>query len=466
MSYTPKQLEFIEKARQRISQDPRSRLSSVTKDVIERNNFVFDAHCHLFDSKCINVMYLAIRMIAGIPEMLKPTAYKILTGNSMPHEMKIASTKELVENIYDDPSIIGSISDVEEAVNKMKLNLDLIELERATSNKVELSKLGLGEFLRRCRFILNLLGSKKMEDVYKSFRDKYGIHHVNRELSGEDCELVTIALGMDLNMAWDNSIKKSQQEQNKELSELSAQYPVLPFLPIDPRRADHDNNSSEENLYDVFLSAFDSVEPKFFGVKCYPALGYAPTDSRLKPIFQICAEKNIPIMTHCGGESVSTFAKPLFVNRNGIEQEIKQSTRTAKARILNEPIEWAPVLEEFQGLKLCFGHFGSGKAWSEPNSIYSKRVQIIMDLMKKHQVYSDFSFNLESEQATAKFMEKLKEDNEEGDLIRSRTMFGTDFWVVLPMSNLNLDQRKFLDQLGVMKENLLRKNVISFLGLV
>src|SRR5688572_3507752 len=146
MSYTPKQLWFIEQARQRISQDPGSRLTSVTKDVIERNNFVFDAHCHLFDSKCINAMYLLIRMIASVPEMLKPTLFKIITGNSMKHEMKVTSRQELVENIYDDPFFLSANSDVDELITKMQLNLDLVEMETATSNKAELSKLGIGEF--------------------------------------------------------------------------------------------------------------------------------------------------------------------------------------------------------------------------------------------------------------------------------------------------------------------------------
>ncbi|WP_129022052.1 amidohydrolase family protein [Edaphocola flava] len=461
MNYTAKQIEFIEQARESISNESHSRLSPITQEALQRNNFVFDAHCHVFDSKCINVKYLILRMIAGVPEMLKPILYKILTGNTMGEELKIVAKEELVESIYDEFDFLSNTKDVTSFIEEMEINLDSVELEMNTANKIGLSKLGVGEFLKRYRYILSLLKSAKMEDVYKSFRDKYGVHGIVSEMNEKEYELITIILGMDLNIAWDDSIEKSQQEQIRELGLLASKYPVLPFLPLDPRRV-----GTENDLYETFLNAFSTDHPSFFGVKCYPALGYLPTDSRLKPIFQICAEKNIPVMTHCGGESVSTFINPILVDRNGVEEQINLNSRKARARFLNEPREWIDVLKIFPELRLCFGHFGSGKAWSEPNSIYFKRVQIILDLMKEYRnVYADFSYNIESSIATSNFITKLTQLNSDGDLMRTKTMFGTDFWVVLPMSDLNLDQRMFLDKLGELKDNLLRINVLSYLNL-
>ena len=65
MNYTTKQQAFIEQAHERISDDPASRLKEAARAVIARGNFVADAHCHLFDARCINAKYLAVRMLAG-----------------------------------------------------------------------------------------------------------------------------------------------------------------------------------------------------------------------------------------------------------------------------------------------------------------------------------------------------------------------------------------------------------------
>ena len=301
-----------------------------------------------------------------------------------------------------------------------------------------------------------------MSHVYETFRDRYAINHVINKAFETDTEMVTIVLGMDLNSGWKESIKKSNTQQNEELGKLPEVYPVIPFLPIDPRRAD---DEGEENLYKLFLKAFDVDNPTFFGVKCYPSLGYLPTDSRLKPIFEICEKKGIPVLTHCGGESVSTFENPISVNSHGTEKTISLRPRAARARYLNEPREWWDVLREHRNLKLCFGHFGSGGAWKNPEDVRAHRISTILEMMEEFNVYADFSFNLDSQKATDNFVNKLNQNSREGELMRERTLFGTDFWVVLPTSNLNLDQANFIRKIGGLRENLVKTNVLNYLGI-
>ena len=51
--------------------DPLQRLSPITKAVIDRDNYVFDAHMHIFDRKCTPVMYFLLRFMS---EKLKLSA--------------------------------------------------------------------------------------------------------------------------------------------------------------------------------------------------------------------------------------------------------------------------------------------------------------------------------------------------------------------------------------------------------
>lgn len=460
MTYTPQQLSFIERAKDQISNDPLTRLSPITRATIERNNFVFDAHCHVFDGECINIKYLAVRMIAGAPEAFKAFIWRLITGENLAFAKMILSKSELIENIYSNPDLIPD-EDFDAFVDRMDAQIAIMETEINASSEKGLLGFSLPEFLIRCSNILRLIGSKRMSDVYVSFRDRYAIHNVINHDYHFNKELITVVLGMDLNSGWEGSIKKSNLEQIDELGQLPQAYPVLPFLPIDPRRAD---DTDADNLYEFFLKAFDKNNPTFFGVKCYPALGYLPSDSRLKPIFEICGEKNIPVMTHCGGETVSTFANPVIVNRNGVEESVSLSPRAARARYLNEPREWLEVLRANPGLKLCLGHFGSEGAWESENDVRAHRIPEILQMMKEFNVYSDFSFNLESGKATDHFVSKLKQQDEDGRLMRERTMFGTDFWVVLPTSNLNLDQHSFIQKTAPFKDDLLKNNVLRFLG--
>lgn len=453
MNFTNEQLTFIEKAMTSISNDPSTRLSPIAKNIIAEDNYVFDAHCHVFDGDCINVKYMAARMVAGAVGGLRSWIWKLVTGKQYTEEKSFLSNAEMIEMIYENPEIIKD-KDLPSALDRMEKELDQMEFE-ANSNK---SLYGFNpiEFIKRYRTIIKLLRSGSMENVYNAFEQNYAIHQVLNYRDGGNKKLLTIALGMDLNSGWEDSVPKTWEEQNTDLALLSKNKPVLPYLPIDPRR---------ENLYDVFLDAFDQNNPQFFGVKCYPALGYLPSDSRLMPIFKICAEKNIPVMTHCGGEIVSTFENPIYVNRLGEQVEINDSKRKHRARRLNEPQEWEFVLNEYSNLRLCLGHYGGGAAW-ENDPATSHRIPKIFEMMTKYDnLYADFSFNLESLTAIKNFRNKLFKDDSIGNLMKERSLFGTDFWVILPLSDLITDQHNFVVETEGLLNELLKTNVLNYLKL-
>lgn len=453
MNFTNEQLTFLDRAMSSISSDPKTRLSPIVKNIIEENNYVFDAHCHVFDGDCINVKYMATRMIAGAVGGLRAWIWKLVTGNQYSEEKSFLSDAEMIEMIYENPEIIKD-KDLTSALDRMEKELEQMEFE-AESTK---SLYGFNpiEFIRRYRTIIKLLRSGSMENVYTAFEQNYAIHQVLNNRDGGNKKLLTIALGMDLNSGWEDTVPKTWEEQNADLASLSKIYPVLPYLPIDPRR---------ENIYEVFLSAFDQSNPQFFGVKCYPALGFLPSDIRLMPIFKICEEKNIPIMTHCGGEIVSTFESPIYANRLGEPVEINDYKRKHRARRLNEPKEWEFVLNKYPNLRLCLGHYGGGAAWENDPST-SHRIPEIFAMMEKYDnIYADFSFNLESLTAIKNFKKKLFKDDSTGKLMKERSLFGTDFWVILPLSDLIEDQHNFVAETEELLNELLKTNVLNYLKL-
>ena len=199
-------------------------------------------------------------------------------------------------------------------------------------------------------------------------------------------------------------------------------------------------------------------------MKLYPALGYHPGHEVLAPIYHICEKCNIPITVHCGGESVSSFENRIETNVFGEPFVVDQGSRKLNARKLNEPSNWFDVMEKFKNLKVNLAHFGGSSAWVESSAEPHKRIKDILSLMEQYDgIYSDFSFNLNDQEATRIFSNRFRSKEPEFDKIKSRTMFGTDYWVVVPQSNLISDQYYFLEMLSDFKNDLLVNNVSDFL---
>jgi len=283
--------------------------------------------------------------------------------------------------------------------------------------------------------IINILNQSDMAGVARQFQDYYAPAE----------QTIFTALMMDI--AYGIPVKPAQSisAQVDELNRLAENAPVLPFLSVDPRRTEEEG---PDNLYKLFLQAFGTTG-HFAGVKCYPSLGYLPSDPLLMPIFEICEAKSIPVTAHCGGTTISSihgivrlngtaYSKawcyfPLKSDWSQWQNKPIGRSRKKKAEFLNHPLHWLPVLQAFPKLKLNLAHMGGYDHWmTYHRKGANPRLDDIAFLMDTYSgVYADFSgIPLNS----ALFKTFLK-DAPHG-VLREKALYGSDFWVNLTSGNL------------------------------
>lgn len=455
IKFTAEEQAFIDLALATIEMDSKKRLSAVAKDVLDRKNYVFDAHSHIFDGQCVDADYMIIRLLKFDDNPILKRLLEFLIKRIIKEEKNFTenmNSADFVENVYLQ-KILKQHSfnkkDVDNFSSKINKEKDLGILMNVDWNNV----------VDRIKDVIRILNSNKMEEVYNYFVK----HAIQNNVPGK--ELISIQLGMDLESGWKGSIQKTYQEQTNELLALSQKQPILPFLPVHPERATKKLGDMNE-LYATFLRCFKKGSPNFYGIKCYPSLGYLPTARVLAPIFAVCEQANIPVITHCGGSMISTFADPVKTDFFGFEVNISEGDRKKNADALNEPHNWEAVLENFKQLRLSFGHFGGDEAWEKSKNTPAPRVSTILSYMHKYpNVYADFSFNFNDRKITKTFGSYFKSTDPNYAPFKTRSLFGTDFWVVVPQSDLEKDQKYFLKVTQGHHDNLLDKNVIAFLGL-
>ncbi len=421
----------------KISSDPNSRLTKLTKRVIAENNFVIDPHVHYFDMHCINKGYFLLRMVKDLLHL------KSIDNEEMDiNEENIYYQKEY----YFDKNE-NWMDELKKEIVDNKIQITSSENTKGFFDKTKVTK---------------LLGLKRMEDVYSFYLSNYSF--------AEACnskDVITTLLQMDLEMGWDVNVNKSMKAQIEEIKILSENKPILPFLACHPKRVSVED--SENELYNLFNLAFCTGETSFFGIKLYPSLGYHPNDFRLWPIYKICEEKHIPVLTHCGGSIVSTDNTnfDVFDGEDLITYNAKN--RKEMANKLNNPELFTKVLEQFPQLKLCFGHFGGFETWGSTNSLTSndleRRKDVIINFMDKYDnIYADFAYNLVESKLCDNLISYIT--NPKNSLVRSRSLFGTDFWVVLGEGDLMKYQKNFvksLNQYKSLKEDVTKDNSMNYL---
>lgn len=458
LKFTATEKAFIDDALQKIELNAKNRINDPVKKVLEKNNFVFDAHSHVFDGKCVDTDYMVIRMLNlednPLAKKLVRFIVRRIIREQIIDENTCQNANQLLDLIYAKRA----------AKDNLFHDLDMRVFDEDDTNDKKEKDLPTVDWLglkKRIKEVFKILNSGKMESVYQYFQ-KHAIHH---HFKGKD--LISIQLGMDLESGWKGSISKTFDDQKKELLELSQHYPVLPFFPVHPDRARKKNAQHDHNeLYNAFIDAFKKGSPTFFGIKIYPSLGYLPADMALAPILEVCERAGIPITAHCGGEIISTFEDEIHTSEFRTPIVIHEANRKANARRLNDPLNWAPVLKEFPELRLNLGHFGSDWAWEKSESELHIRIQTILDLMHQYKnVYADFSFNLNNKKSSENFAKYLHSNDPLYAIMKTKTMFGTDFWVVVPQSNLKKDQKKFKKLTEGHHDALFSQNVINFLGL-
>ena len=193
------------------------------------------------------------------------------------------------------------------------------------------------------------------------------------------------------------SLKNSPEFKDKEHNEDI----LYPFIHADPRRLSQDKGFFEY-LKDGLLSG------DFSGIKLYPPLGYFPFDIRLKPVYDLALEHNLPITTHCSmgpvwyRSSLRTLQNEAYYADGKFEHPITgEKLQGRKPRsftphfthplnyfyLMNCPeelgefwhrclqdkyfdLEGLPMgeftkehLEKYRNLKICLGHFGGSLEW-------------------------------------------------------------------------------------------------------
>ncbi|WP_111707720.1 trypsin-like peptidase domain-containing protein [Lutibacter citreus] len=432
---------FLEKARAQISDDPKTRLTFLVKTYLAEPDCVIDIHTHIFDKRCLSIRYILLRMLKSVA--LSKMGIEAVEQETQKMELLIKEEEEIYEEISQ--GMDDSDADWEKLEAELDKTVDIYE-------NFEIFGFDVKEALQ-------VLRKKNMAEVLDFYHDKYAITNLP-EFSNS--KMVIGILQMDLETGWGGTPRRNFKEQINDIKKISKERAIIPFLALDPRRADA--KGKDENLYELFLDVFSDPNTPFFGVKCYPSLGYKPTDIRLDPIFKICAEKNIPVLTHCGGETVSTFKKTIRIkDKKGYHNyKIPGKKRNDRARYLNEPEHWEPVLEKYNNLKLNLGHFGGDDNWLNFGKFNKNtRIERIFKMMKNPnwKVYGDFSFNLVEDNLFKKFKDELDKQPD----IAARTLYGTDYWVVLPAGDLLQEQDKFLKQLNNHKAAMLRDNTLKYL---
>ena len=182
-------------------------------------------------------------------------------------------------------------------------------------------------------------------------------------------------------------------------------------------------------------------------MKIYASLGFLPEDYRLMPIYEICEEFGLPITTHVGGETNSTYDEVVETyDIEGNKFIVFGKNRREKAFYMNDPLRWTKVLEKFPKLRLNFAHFGSNYAWDEEDHglDYTPRIDTILSFLQKYEnTHADFAFNFIYENTHENYIKSLLEN----ELLRSKALFGTDYWVTLFSGNLLDGQEKFFNLL-------------------
>lgn len=250
-----------------------------------------------------------------------------------------------------------------------------------------------------------------------------------------------------------NGIRKYEEEKNK-----IGIFEIYPFLGLNPYNykiatdKQHDNCipmllkkyfntfDKHENPVDRYSKLFKkrgtfhgdigSPDPQnskfnhlFAGIKVYPPLRFDPwpkdpiNRDRVKLLYDYCIKKNIPLVTHCGGNGYCT---------------IKERNESWE---LTSPDKWENVLtaqKKYKKLKINLAHFGTIK--NNTKKMLEWRDKIIYLITHYQNVYTDIS-GICYKPFDYKFIEDiLKKHPGRTDApydIRKKILFGTDFFINL-----------------------------------
>ncbi len=242
-----------------------------------------------------------------------------------------------------------------------------------------------------------------------------------------------VVLPMDMAFMGAGKVARNYSEQLDELTDFAKQNSALiPFMHIDPRRP---------GIFELFKSYVE--EKGVRGVKLYPPLGYFPQDELLYPIYEYCEKNNLPVIAHCSPFNIVHYRgkrKELetLLTKSNIPIDTKGKSKKELCSYFTHPLNYAPVLKDFPGLKICVAHFGSSYYWKEfldNPSADDNWLKIITEMIGKHEnFYTDISFTL-SNRDFFPLLKVLMYNNK----INRKILFGSDYYMV----ETKTDERRF-----------------------
>lgn len=268
------------------------------------------------------------------------------------------------------------------------------------------------------------------------------------------------------------SPQRDQIEVNSEIAKRTQNLLLLNFIQFCPLRAALETAAGRDPLALVKLA----VERRgFAGVKLYPPLGYRPIanppgdqfggkvgqrvsgdriDAALTALYDWCLRREVPIKAHANNSNDAGVCTGRF----------------------GSPVNWAPVLERWRGLRLNLAHFGGfdesrGDAACDAGGIdWEDRIAA---LAPNHPgLYADLGY------WTASFAEGSRERRRVRDAMRAllegapgigtRLMFGSDWSMIAKEPTQEIYVAEVLGavrDVGLDPRRVFRDNAVRYLGL-
>ncbi len=285
--------------------------------------------------------------------------------------------------------------------------------------------LGLGTLLRVPGLrtiaggVLTRVGTAEFKELAKRYRDFLRIAMLEQQRPIFDIvesryprDARFVVLPMDMAFMGRGALERSLDLQHAELATLAREYPgrVLPFVAVDPRR---------EGLLAMVRERVE--QDGFRGLKVYPNLGFAPSDERLRPVWEYAAARGIPVMAHC--------------SPGGIRMK---NANEAQVATWGSPDSWVPVLRAHPTLRVCLAHFGGASEWERFFGDGWRRDDVpqrqswltrILDLLRGEfagkNLWTDVSYTIFHFEKFAPALKVFLTD----PAVSSRVLFGSDFYM-------------------------------------
>lgn len=329
------------------------------------------------------------------------------------------------------------------------VNIDFL---RQLESLMDLISLDEDDKLSNYAYFIDFVSKNSMEDI-----TSYLIKH-------SAPNTIFCPLMMDFQAGIEGAVNKNIFDQLEELKSIRDKYPskFLPFIAINPNNPRH---------VELFEKAF-SKEYNFFGVKIYPSLGYMPSHPSLMKIYEVCEHYNIPITTHSGSGTVHASGNKFELAFYDLDENGKLILKTDKKnfffkkqfeKYFNAPKNWEPVLKTFPKLRLNLAHFGGDSEWDKKVRNDKEWTFQTISLMERYEnVFSDVSYIIHIPEMHKKFVELFKLNK----FVAERTLFGTDFYMVVIEGQFKELRAEFIKNIGLdIMQKISVQNPLKFLNL-